>query len=514
MEQDVERSSLSSVPKVGDVLSQEHTDPVLNAKMHLVNDAIDEIGMTMYQWKLFCLNGFGYAVDSLILLIQSIIAPQAALEFNPSFTRGMTVAAYTGMLVGAIFWGMGADIIGRKYAFNYSLFICSIFAIVAGASPNWIVLGLFVSLSAFGAGGNLVLDTAVFLEYLPSQKQWLLTLMAAWWGLGQMIVGLFAWAFLPNYSSECTTVENCTYDNNVGWRYIWYTSGALVFIMSIARITVIRLKETPKFLLGEGKDAEVVETLQSIATKYNRPCSLTLEKLEACGITGLTDSNGRRSSVAHANKRFSFAEIWAHLKGLFVTKRIGLSTCLIWFSWLLIGLAYPLYNVFLPSYLESRGAATGDSRPSTVWRNYTLSNFSSIWGPVLAGWMCQSRWFWGRRGTMIIGALITMVFFFAYTAVRTPSQNVGFTCTISFCLNIYYGTLYAYTPEVLPSAHRGTGNGIAIGLNRIMGIISAVIATVANTETAVPIYICAALYIAMAITAACFPFEPMGSRSS
>jgi hypothetical protein len=30
-------------------------------------------------------------------------------------------------------------------------------------------LGLFVSLSSFGAGGNLVLDTAVFLEYLPSE---------------------------------------------------------------------------------------------------------------------------------------------------------------------------------------------------------------------------------------------------------------------------------------------------------------------------------------------------------
>jgi hypothetical protein len=49
--------------------------------------------------------------------------------------------------------------------------------------------------------------------------------------------------------------------------------------------------------------------------------------------------------------------------------------------------------------------------------------------------------------------------------------------------NIYYGTLYAYTPEVLPSAHRGTGNGIAIGLNRVMGILSAVIATVANVST-------------------------------
>jgi len=249
-----------------------------------------------------------------------------------------------------------------------------------------------------------------------------------------MIVGLFAWAFLPNYSSECTTVENCTYANNRGWRYIWYTSGALVFLMSVARVTVIRLKETPKYLLGEGKDAEVVETLQFIAHKYNRPCSLTLEKLDACGVTGVAKGQGRRASVSHAKKRFSFGEIWAHFRGLFVTRRIGLSTTLIWFSWLLIGLAYPLYNVFLPSYLATRGAETGDDSPSTVWRNYTLANFSSIWGPVLAGWMCQSRWFWGRRGTMIVGALITMAFFFAYTAVRSASQNVGFTCAISFCL--------------------------------------------------------------------------------
>lgn len=43
----------------GDLLQLEHVDPVLDAKMHLVNNAIDEIGMTTYQWKLFVLNGFG-----------------------------------------------------------------------------------------------------------------------------------------------------------------------------------------------------------------------------------------------------------------------------------------------------------------------------------------------------------------------------------------------------------------------------------------------------------------------
>jgi len=61
----------------------------------------------------------------------------------------------------------------------------------------------------------------------------------------------------------------------------------------------------------------------------------------------------------------------------------------------------------------------------------------------------------------------------------------------------HLGTLYAYTPEVLPSAHRATGNGIAIACNRIMGLVSAAVASSANTATSAPIYICAVLYIVM-----------------
>jgi hypothetical protein len=47
-EQDVEHqhvySETSSLGK-DDILQLEHTDPVLNAKMHLVNNAIDEVGL-------------------------------------------------------------------------------------------------------------------------------------------------------------------------------------------------------------------------------------------------------------------------------------------------------------------------------------------------------------------------------------------------------------------------------------------------------------------------------------
>ena len=40
-----------------------------------------------------------------------------------------------------------------------------------------------------------------------------------------------------------------------------------------------------------------------------------------------------------------------------------------------------------------------------------------------------------------------MAFFFAYSAVRTAAQNLGFTCAIYFSLNIYYGCLCKLLPR-------------------------------------------------------------------
>lgn len=69
---------------------------------------MDEIGWTRMHLKLFFLNGFGYAADSLILALQAVTATQAALEFRPSFAYGLNVSVYTGMLVGVLFWGLGS----------------------------------------------------------------------------------------------------------------------------------------------------------------------------------------------------------------------------------------------------------------------------------------------------------------------------------------------------------------------------------------------------------------------
>lgn len=57
-------STTDSIDLHNELIDTSKIDDVLTRKMALVNAAIDEIGMTPFQWKLFFLNGYGYAVDS------------------------------------------------------------------------------------------------------------------------------------------------------------------------------------------------------------------------------------------------------------------------------------------------------------------------------------------------------------------------------------------------------------------------------------------------------------------
>lgn len=144
----------------------------------------------------------------MVAFLQSVAASQAYLEIgNAGYPTGATMALYAGLQMGAIFWGFSADIIGRRIAFNTTLFMASIATIVAGAGPNWIVFCVFVSLLGFGAGGNLVLDPTVMLEFVPAKQQWVTTAIAGWWGVGQAAAGVIAWGY---YCKSLKGLSNIT----------------------------------------------------------------------------------------------------------------------------------------------------------------------------------------------------------------------------------------------------------------------------------------------------------------
>lgn len=74
------------------------------------------------------------------MVCQSIAQPAVDQEFGRPNKQiaGVALASQVGLLVGAAVWGFSADIIGRKLAFNTSLFICASFVLIAGGVPNYI----------------------------------------------------------------------------------------------------------------------------------------------------------------------------------------------------------------------------------------------------------------------------------------------------------------------------------------------------------------------------------------
>ena len=278
-------------------------------------------------------------------------------------------------------------------------------------------------MAGFSAGGNYILDSTVFLEFVPSKKAWLVTLLSIWWAVGYTIAGLFAWAFLSNYSCQLGPPGKkplpCSRAENMGWRYLHWSVGSLVFVLSILRITVLRLQHSTKWLITQGRDVEVIDNLQDIATKYNRQLSLTLEHLLALGVV-----QESKQSVWSARR------LKAHVGALFQTRKLAYSTLVLFAVWGIIGIAYPLFYVFLPYYLALRGYQAGKSSNYLTWRNFAINKACGLFGPIIAAYLVETKLL-GRRGTLAVGSLLTMAFLFGYTQVKTPEQNLGVVCSIS-----------------------------------------------------------------------------------
>ncbi len=99
----------------------------------------------------------------------ALTLPSLTLEYGVSSThvRYTTCSLFVGLCLGASFWGIASDIIGRRLAFNATLFIAGLFCIAVGGGNSWVgVCGLYAALGV-GIGGNLPVDGVLAHDYLP-----------------------------------------------------------------------------------------------------------------------------------------------------------------------------------------------------------------------------------------------------------------------------------------------------------------------------------------------------------
>ena len=107
------------------------------------------------------------------------------------------------------------------------------------------------------------------------------------------------------------------------------------------RFFIFKLHESPKFLMGRGKDEEAVESVRRIAAFNGRTTNLTVEDLQraaegagehggSVGEKGKVEVDKSVIAVVGRNlRRFNAS----HVKALFHTRRLAWSTSLIILIW-------------------------------------------------------------------------------------------------------------------------------------------------------------------------------------
>jgi hypothetical protein len=118
--------------------------------------------------------------------------------------------------------------------------------------------------------------------------------------------------------------------------------GALMLVLFVVRFFVFQLYESPKFLMGRGRDAEAVEVVHKVAEYNGTTSSITLEMLRGAERSHLASVNdgvektpfptmetSRLGALRRTLRRFG----WDHVTPLFKTRKLAWSTSLLIALW-------------------------------------------------------------------------------------------------------------------------------------------------------------------------------------
>jgi len=201
-----------------------------------------------------------------------------------------------------------------------------------------------------------------------------------------------------------------------------------------------------------------------------------------------------------------------HVKALFATKRMALSSALIFLINLLVGIGVSLYFMFLPYIIATRGAQFGDSSLDASYRNQLIQTSIGIPASLFGGYLVELP-FLGRKRVSVIFTAFSGVALIGSTTAKTSTHLLVWGIVYVFNTAIGYSAFGAIGAETFHGQHRGTGVGLQSTFNRIAGIVGAIIALYANLMTPVPVYIAGALTICGGLLGLLLPYEPRGHSS-
>lgn len=389
-----------------------------------IDDALERAGTGAFQKKMFAIFGLVWAADAMQVLAVGFTAPSIAASFGLTVPQAFQTGTlfFLGMLVGAALFGRMADRYGRRKLLIVTVACDAVFGLASVFAPGFSALLFLRFFTGMAVGGTLPVDYAMMAEFLPakSRGRWLVAL-EGFWSIGTVVVALAAWIVSLSGVAD-------------GWRFIFVVTALPALIGVGLRFLV---PESPMFLLRTGHPERARRVVDRILLANGKP---GLDKRETLALP--PPGPAARIFSGHLRRR----------------------TVLMLAIWFLVSVSY--YGIFtwLPARLAG-GEGFGFVRG---YGFLVIVALAQIPGYVLAAYGVER---WGRRPTLT-GFLAASAVACALFTVATgaPVLLAAAILIMSFALLGSWGALYAFTPELYPTAARATGMGAAGAAARLGGL--------------------------------------------
>ncbi|OCG75734.1 MFS transporter [Microbacterium sediminis] len=419
---------------------------------------LDALPFTRRHLRVLTGSGIGWALDAMDVGLISFIIAALAVEWDLSTaqTGWITSIGFLGMAIGASVGGLLADRLGRRQVFALTLLV---YGIATGASALVGGVGallVFRFLVGLGLGSELPVASTYVSELAPTRiRGRMVVVLEAFWAVGWTASALIGYLVVP--------LEN-------GWRWA-FALGAIPAVYAL----VVRwgLPESPRFLEARGRREEserVVRAFESSPALFGSRPAATEARPEA----------GPRAAA-----RSGLAALWA--------APLRARTASLWAVWFCVNFSYYGAFIWIPSILFLQGFDIVKSFGFTL-----IITLAQLPGYAVAAWLIEV---WGRRATLatfLVGSAASAVCFGLASA---EWQIIAAGMALSFFNLGAWGALYAVTPEIYPTAIRGTGAGAAAGAGRIASIIAPLFVgwSLVQTSTAVLFAVFAVFFVVAAL---------------
>jgi len=388
-----------------------------------LDEVLQRIGTGWFQIRVLVLSGLGFAAAAIEVVLVAFLVVELREEWHLSeYALGAIPSLVAlGTVLGSTFWGVAADLYGRRGIYMATSVVVVVFGILSAFSSDVVWLSLLRFLVAVGFGGNIAVDFTLFVEFLPTKRRGpMLFCMQAFWPAGQLATCLIAWSVIP--------------------RYDWRAFLAACTIPSILTASLRPLiPETPRWLLLHGYIEEATEVCRKMAISNGK-------RPEDVGLT-----SHRKLCVRQTIKEQDFMWVLFHptkaLEHPLIATIIGAT--LVQVALLAAGYAQA---TILPTLLEAKGIKTDD-----LYFTMVLNSIAQLPGVLLAGMIAVYS---GRLLPMKSFLFLIALCLLGFTFASGGRSIMTFTCLGSMFLEAGWAVTHTYVPEVFPTELRASALGV------------------------------------------------------